>query len=92
MKGINKICALYGVKRANLKHIVKSEANINADAMHNIFNVALDYFGSKESTQEWFVTRNRGMGGVTPLSLLNYEHGFERVENTVLILAHGMTA
>jgi uncharacterized protein (DUF2384 family) len=92
MKGINKVCALYGVKRADIKHIVESEANITADQMFNTFSVALDYFGHKESTQRWFVTQNRGMGSKTPLSLLSHKGGFERVENTIIKLAHGMTA
>jgi putative toxin-antitoxin system antitoxin component (TIGR02293 family) len=92
MKGINKICALYGVKRADLKHIVESEENINAEKMYAMFDFALDYFGSDESTQQWFTTRNLGLGGVTPLSLLHYDYGFQRVENTIIRLAHGMTA
>jgi len=66
-----------------------SERCINLD---DLFNVAVDYFGSEKSAVSWFHTENRGMSMVTPFSLCETFHGMNRVENTILKLKYGMTA
>ena len=66
-----------------------SERCINLD---NLFNLAVDYFGSEKSAALWFRKENMGLGSVTPFSLCETFHGMHSVENTIIKLKYGMTA
>jgi uncharacterized protein (DUF2384 family) len=65
--------------------------NLSGD-LHKVINEAIDYFGATEIAKSWFGTENRGLGFVTPFSLLTTEAGLERVRNSIVKLSHGMTA
>jgi uncharacterized protein (DUF2384 family) len=53
---------------------------------------ALSYFGTGRSTKDWFNTKNRGLGSVTPLALLKDENGIERIRTSINKLQYGMTS
>lgn len=66
-----------------------SERCIN---LNNLFDLAVDYFGSEKSAVLWFHNENIGLGSVTPFSLCETFYGMQRVENTIAKLKYGMTA
>lgn len=52
----------------------------------------IQYFRSLESAKSWLTNENRGLGNVTPISLMIDDTGVERVHTSLSKLAHGMTA
>ncbi|MDO6710361.1 MbcA/ParS/Xre antitoxin family protein [Aliiglaciecola sp. 2_MG-2023] len=63
-----------------------------SDDLQKVTSEVIDYFGTIEGAKSWLVTKNIGLGSVAPISLLSTEAGIERVRNSIVKLAHGMTA
>lgn len=53
---------------------------------------AEDTFGDKELAKRWLRTDNRGLGGCTPLSMLDTEFGTREVTKVLAAIAHGGAA
>jgi uncharacterized protein (DUF2384 family) len=79
MKDVKQLSYLYGVEPESIKSIINTELEHQRAKLRAIMAVAIDYFKTQEGARTWFATVNRGLGGVTPLSLLNTEKGFQRV-------------
>ncbi|MGJ8629480.1 MAG: antitoxin Xre/MbcA/ParS toxin-binding domain-containing protein [Glaciecola sp.] len=91
-KDIQEISDLFGVDTEFIEDLVNEEVVHQAQKMNSIWAVAIDYFKTSDGANLWFTTKNRGLGSVTPLSLLNSDKGIARVENSIVKLSHGMTA
>lgn len=83
---------LYGVETAIIESVVNIEVDHQPEKLHEIMVIAIDYFRTEESAKSWFSSVNRGLGSVTPLSLLGSDVGIERVKSSINKLMHGMTA
>lgn len=82
---------LFGVEPATIESILNTALDCQYEKLNRIMDVAIDYFKTQQGAKSWFSTANRGFGGVTPLSLLNSDAGFERVKNCIIKLKYGMT-
>jgi uncharacterized protein (DUF2384 family) len=87
-----EIHVLYGVDEGDLDFALNNNAADHEEKLRALFAFALSYFGSTVATRSWFSSLNLGLGGVTPLSLLDTDYGIDRVKNTIYKLMHGMTA
>ena len=86
---MREISKLFGITKIDLNNL----ENINCkEEIREIYSYALSYFGSRESKIDWFKARNRGLGSVTPLILLNEESGIERIRTSINKLRYGITA
>lgn len=57
-----------------------------------ILQRAVDVLEDADSARRWIVRENRSLGGVTPLSLLDTEAGYELVIDTLGRIEHGIAA
>lgn len=57
-----------------------------------ILHLAASTLGGVAKARAWLQRRNRALGGVVPLSLLDTEIGERRVEEVLLQLSHGLYA
>lgn len=56
----------------------------------DLFQLALEYFGSHEATTEWFFTKHVAMGLATPASICMTPKGAQRVQDEINKLKSGM--
>jgi uncharacterized protein (DUF2384 family) len=91
-KDIREISDLFGVGTEFIEDLVNEDVEHQAQKMNSIWAVAIDYFKTIDGANLWFKTKNRGLGSVTPLSLLNSDKGIARVQSSIVKLRHGMTA
>ena len=55
-----------------------------------VFNRALDVLEDEDAARRWIARENRALGGVTPLSLLDTEAGYESVLDTLSRIETGV--
>ena len=79
-------------KSAGKTHILDKNLSERCINLDNLFNLAVNYFGSEKSASLWFHNENIGLGSVTPFSLCETFHGMQSVESTIIKLKYGMTA
>ncbi|WP_412971328.1 antitoxin Xre/MbcA/ParS toxin-binding domain-containing protein [Glaciecola sp. MF2-115] len=79
-------------KSAGKTHILDKNLSERCINLDNLFNLAVNYFGSENSASLWFRNENIGLGSVTPFSLCETFFGMQCVENTIIKLTYGMTA
>lgn len=55
-----------------------------------VFNRALEVLEDEDAARRWIARENRALGGVTPLSLLDTEAGYESVLDTLSRIETGV--
>ena len=55
-----------------------------------VFNRALEVLEEEDAARRWIARENRALGGVTPLSLLDTEAGYESVLDTLSRIETGV--
>ena len=55
-----------------------------------VFNRALEVLEDEDAARRWIARENRALGGVTPLSLLDTEAGYESVLDTLSQIETGV--
>ena len=55
-----------------------------------VFNRALEVHVDEDAARRWIARENRALGGVTPLSLLDTEAGYESVLDTLSRIETGV--
>jgi putative toxin-antitoxin system antitoxin component (TIGR02293 family) len=60
------------------------------DRAERIVQLAADVLESDDKAREWLQRPNRGLGGQTPLSVLDTDRGVRAVEGVLMRLEHGM--
>tara|TARA_R110002126_G_scaffold88837_1_gene212676 strand:+ start:21458 stop:21724 length:267 start_codon:yes stop_codon:yes gene_type:complete len=88
---MREISKLFGIAKSELKHLENISCK-QEEEIREIYSYVLSYFGSRESTRDWFKAKNRGLGSVTPLILLKDESGIERIRTSINKLRYGMTS
>jgi putative toxin-antitoxin system antitoxin component (TIGR02293 family) len=88
---LTELSILYGVRLETMKSIINSDSEHHIHELMQLMSYAISYFGSKENARRWFIHKNRGLGNVTPMSLLKTNDGIDRVKSTITKLKHGMT-
>lgn len=89
--GVAEIVELYGVEAVVIEKILNSQLSDPSENLVKIMTIAQEYFGTTKGAQSWFVTENRALGYITPLSLLINDRGFALIENSIMRLKHGFT-
>jgi|HubBroStandDraft_5_1064220.scaffolds.fasta_scaffold337876_2 putative toxin-antitoxin system antitoxin component (TIGR02293 family) len=59
-------------------------------SMDALIDVATEVIGDREAALRWMGTPVQALDFATPVSLLNSEHGFERVAAVLEQLQHGV--
>lgn len=93
-----RFVAMIGLPKSTLK--ARRAANqplslAEGDRMVRVARVlqrAVDVFEDADSARRWITRENRSLGGVTPLSLLDTEAGYELVIDTLGRIEHGIAA
>ena len=55
-----------------------------------IVALAEEVLGTKEKAAGWLRRANRALGGETPLSYLDTDHGAQQIEDLLIRIAHGV--
>jgi hypothetical protein len=92
MSELNQLSVLFDVSNETIKKLLNAEFSCQRKKLICIMELAVGYFKSQRGARDWFASKNRGLGDVKPIALLNTEKGYERVKNSILKLMHGMTA
>jgi uncharacterized protein (DUF2384 family) len=88
---MSEVSKFFGIDKNDLKHIYNIGSK-EEEEIRDLYNEALDYFGTRKSAYSWLRTENRGLGSVTPLALLKGDNGIVRIRTSINKLRHGMTA
>ncbi len=57
-----------------------------------VLHRAQEVFGDQDAASSWFKREVRSLGGVTPLSLIHTDRGFELVMHTLARIEYGIPA
>ncbi len=75
--------------------LIKEKGTLDSAATERVLRVAditrlaIATFGNREAATRWLRTENRGLGGVTPLSLLDSEVGGTEVRRALSAVTYG---
>jgi uncharacterized protein (DUF2384 family) len=92
VKDVKQLSDLYGVNSECIESLINISLEHQPEKLRKIMAIAVDYFNTEDGARSWFVSVNKGLGTVTPLSLLNTDKGLVRVKTTIIKLKYGMTA
>ena len=90
-----QMAALLGIpertiaRRKNAGWLTPAESD-RLDRTARIFELATGVLESGDKARQWLQRPNRGLAGVTPLSLLNTDRGVRAVEEILLRIEHGL--
>lgn len=98
MLGISrtKLFDVVGLPKSTIEQRIKDEKNLTtaesntAWRIAKVFQRANDVFESDESAKYWMLREIRSLGGVTPISLLDTDPGYELVMDTLGKIEHGI--
>lgn len=77
------------------RKVEKQLSPIESDRLYRIayiLHLAASTLGSVEKARAWLQRKNRALGGLSPLSLVDTEIGERKVEEVLLQLSHGIYA
>ncbi|WP_339890491.1 MbcA/ParS/Xre antitoxin family protein [uncultured Alteromonas sp.] len=89
---LKELSDLYNVDHQCFSSLANDEVELQAAKIKYVWIYALGYFGTPEGTRLWFNAKNRGLGNITPLALMDSESGIIRVQDSITKLKYGMTA
>lgn len=82
---------LLSIQNITAENLFNAEFDPDNEKFSDVIKLALEYFKTPEDAKRWFNTTNRGLGNITPLTLIETDIGLQRVENCIIELIHGMT-
>lgn len=94
MSTINEaLAAQLRVRRERLEKLEQAARSLSVGAEEQeLFNMAINVFGSEQEAAQWLLDEPLIMDGLTPLELLFDPVGRERIRHSLNCLLYGMPA
>jgi putative toxin-antitoxin system antitoxin component (TIGR02293 family) len=64
--------------------------DLHDDRFTRAFRAATETLGSKEKARRWLTTKNRALGGVAPIAVLDSDVGLESITDVLGRIAYGI--